>query len=577
MFASLTAGSSFADRFRVVKLLSEGEVGPLLVAEEFGNGARVALKVLHEDILGDRTLRERFEAEVKPGVENDHIVNVLDAGIDAASGCPWLAMELLEGEELRSKVQREGALPAREVVRILAAVGAAIQGEHDRGRAHAGLTHENVFLGKNRIKVRELGLARFMVEVFAREGELVGEPLWMAPEQLKAGAPATPAADVWAMGLLAFWMLTGRSYWKHGNEANAPLRAQLREIVVEPLETASQRAAAVAVGARLPAWFDAWFARCVTRMPVDRFASARVAIDELLRASSPVKALPKVPSLKVALPKAKLPPKPLLKAPIRPLVSPARERIHTTPGLGKVEVKPEIKEETKPEPKEEIKPEAKAEEKPEVTEEPEVISASVDPSPPEPTVPFEEPLVEPPAPVDEKLVLALVRERRVATLLIAALLAGAALAVVSRLATHEPAHLASLDRGFEKVAVAPPIPRPKEQPAAKLVLDPKQLPKDRSQLVMTPPLPGIDVYVDGERYGSAAETNVVPCGSVLVRLYTADGSWKSRIRAVWLRCQRLNTLSIEPMATYALAPRAPAAPRITKPKVEPKTTTRRRR
>jgi len=305
----------------------------------------------------------------------------------------------------------------------------------------------------------------------------------------------------------------------------------------------------------------------VARMPADRFANARVAIDELLRASSPIKALPKPP------------PKMMPKAPPRPL----RERIHTAPGIGKVEPPPAP-------PKPEVKPEIEAKEEAEVQVDAQPVveerqeEAAAPPEMPAPVV-EEEPLVElppPSVPFERELVVALVRERRIAGLLIAALLAGAAIAFVNRLLTHEP--VATLERGFETAAVAPPIPPPKKKPAAKLVLDPKQLPKDRSQLVMTPPLPGIDVYVAGERYGSAADTNVVPCGSVLIRLQSADGSWKSRIRAVWLRCQRLNKLSIEPMAPYALAPRAPAvAPRaapITRTpttKTTTRTTVRRRR
>ena len=114
---------------------------------------------------------------------------------------------------------------------------------------------------------------------------MIGDPPWMAPEQFKPGTPATPAADIWTLGLLAFWMLTGRSYWKRAADPNAAIKAQLREIVRDPLERASARAAAFGLAERLPPWVDAWFERCVTRAPSERYPDAREALRELEKAS----------------------------------------------------------------------------------------------------------------------------------------------------------------------------------------------------------------------------------------------------------------------------------------------------
>jgi serine/threonine protein kinase len=105
----------------------------------------------------------------------------------------------------------------------------------------------------------------------------------MAPEQTMRGAAITPATDVWALGLLVYRMLTGRSYWKGANAAEGEfsLGGLVLEVVVHPLAPASQRAAEYGVAQLLPAGFDAWFARCVVREQAQRFADASAAWDAL--------------------------------------------------------------------------------------------------------------------------------------------------------------------------------------------------------------------------------------------------------------------------------------------------------
>src|SRR5690606_21011801 len=101
----------------------------------------------------------------------------------------------------------------------------------------------------------------------------VGSPMWMAPEQTDAGR-VSRATDVWALGLIAYQLLTGRIYWKSAQKQNATITALLVEIMVEPLASASARAAELGVAERLPPGFDAWFERCVARDPAARFEEA---------------------------------------------------------------------------------------------------------------------------------------------------------------------------------------------------------------------------------------------------------------------------------------------------------------
>jgi protein-disulfide isomerase len=216
-------------------------------------------------------------------IKSSHVVEVIAAGVDAASGMPWLAMELLDGEDLGQYVERLGPRPLAEVAEILGQVCHALGAAHDVGVVHRDLKPENVFLARSLqqgsptlVKLLDLGIAKIVAEASPKQTASLGTPLWMAPEQM--GGSVGPQADVWALGLLAFWLLTGRHYWRSASSiSDGSLMAVLREVAAEPLEPASVRSAALGVPSTLPAGFDAWFARGVARDPAQRFGNARQA------------------------------------------------------------------------------------------------------------------------------------------------------------------------------------------------------------------------------------------------------------------------------------------------------------
>ncbi len=291
-YVELRGGAIFANDFRIERLLARGGMGAVYVAHQLSTGRERALKLMHPLLAEDDAMRRRFEQEARIGsrIKSAHVVEVIAAGIDADSHMPWLAMELLEGEDLAAYVARCGALPLHDVDHILGQACHALGAAHAVNVVHRDLKPENIFLSRAHqkgaptlVKLLDLGIAKMVAEATARDTAAVGTPLWMAPEQ--TGGSVGPRADVWAIGLLAFWMLTGRCYWRcsHQEDSEPSVMNVLREVVVDPLEPASQRAASFGAEARLPAGFDDWFARCVVREPEQRFANAAEAYQGFAR------------------------------------------------------------------------------------------------------------------------------------------------------------------------------------------------------------------------------------------------------------------------------------------------------
>lgn len=256
----------------------------MYVVEQLSTGRRRALKLMLPELVENPRSRERFEQEARVAsrVDSDHIVEVIAAGIDASTGAPWLAMELLEGETLGARLEREGRLTPEATLEVFRQLCHGLGAAHAAGLVHRDIKPENVYLAVPRregvpftLKVLDFGIAKLTEDARAAGGTTgaIGSPLWMAPEQTSSES-VTPAADVWAIGLVAFTALTGKYYWRTANIDGGQLQALLREVVMEPLAPASARAAEFGAYGCLPPGFDDWFAQAVHRDPSQRFADA---------------------------------------------------------------------------------------------------------------------------------------------------------------------------------------------------------------------------------------------------------------------------------------------------------------
>ncbi|MBI4953778.1 MAG: serine/threonine protein kinase, partial [Myxococcales bacterium] len=289
MMLELVPGTVFGGDFRVVRLLGEGGMGAVYLAVQESTSTPRALKLMQRELVADPQMRERFEQEARLGsrIESDHVVQVVAAGVHAESGVPWIAMELLRGLPLDAYLGERGRLAPGEVRYLFEQLCHALGAAHARGIVHRDLKPANVFLTAPRVvglayvvKVLDFGIAKVLAEAKTTRTAAMGTPLYMAPEQYHVGT-ITPATDVWALGLIAFELLAGRSYWRAAEGPDATPAKLMYETCMGELGPASARAGELGLEAALPEGFDAWFERAVCREPAGRFATARAACEAL--------------------------------------------------------------------------------------------------------------------------------------------------------------------------------------------------------------------------------------------------------------------------------------------------------
>jgi tRNA A-37 threonylcarbamoyl transferase component Bud32 len=279
---SFEPGTLFANDYRVVKPLNQGGMGAVFVVQQLSTGKLRALKLMNSSLVFDPVSRAKFEQEARIGarIASEHVVEVVAAGVDPQTQVPFLVMELLEGEDMATRLKRGPFQPA-EAAPVLEQVAHALGAAHDANVVHRDLKPENVFLGVSKrstaglvVKLLDFGIAKVTEDHTKNTTAAYGTPMWLAPEQTRRGE-ITPAADVWAFGLLAFTMLTGHAFWRHAEGPQASLPSLIQDITTDPIPAASSRAIEFAM--HLPPHFDAWLHTALQRDPRMRFSNVRLA------------------------------------------------------------------------------------------------------------------------------------------------------------------------------------------------------------------------------------------------------------------------------------------------------------
>jgi eukaryotic-like serine/threonine-protein kinase len=257
-------------RYRMEAPLASGGMGEVWAARDLLLDRAVAVKVLGGALAGDGRAAERLRREARAAARLEHpnIARVLDLG--EQEGRPYLVMELLEGESLAARVDRAGAMAPAEASRVVAAVADALEAAHRAGVVHRDVKPGNVFLTSDgEVKVLDFGIASAVGDAAITTGDLLGTPAYLAPERV-LGHPATPAADIYALGVVLYELLAGRRPFEAGSDIElamahvharpAPLR-QLAPSAPSSLVAACEHAMAKDPSARLSS--AAAFARLV--------------------------------------------------------------------------------------------------------------------------------------------------------------------------------------------------------------------------------------------------------------------------------------------------------------------------
>lgn len=214
----LEIGEIIDGKYAIVGLLGAGGMGSVYEAENVLIHRRVAIKVLSAEVAGEEQFARRFEREAQAAgrIGSDHIVEVLDLGT-LPTGERYMVMEYLQGESLRDRMVREGALATEELVPIMLGLLAGLEDAHAAGIIHRDLKPDNIFLTNDReqgdfVKIVDFGVSKFMDigDDVTTTGMTLGTPRYMAPEQAKGEKDIDFRADIYSVGVILFRALAGR-------------------------------------------------------------------------------------------------------------------------------------------------------------------------------------------------------------------------------------------------------------------------------------------------------------------------------------------------------------------------------
>ena len=269
-------GQTLGGRYSIGRRLGEGGMSSVYLARDLESDGEVALKVLLPGLIGDLASVERLRREAVIAMRLDHpnVCPILGVG-DTSDRPFYLVMPYLEGEPLTMREIREGALPIGEGIPLLLQICRGLEHAHGLQILHRDLKPENVMLvpdrdvaGGVRAVVLDFGLAKVLrdepgLAKLTRTGIVLGTPEFMSPEQV-LGNPLDGRSDLYALGVLAFELFTGRLPF----EGKSPQEVVLARLKREPLRLR-------AVRAELPEQLESVIGRALARDPADRFQSMK--------------------------------------------------------------------------------------------------------------------------------------------------------------------------------------------------------------------------------------------------------------------------------------------------------------
>jgi serine/threonine-protein kinase len=215
-------GEIIAGKYEVLRVLGVGGMGVVVSAKHMQLGQRVAIKFMRAEAARDANAATRFlrEAQAAVALSSEHVAKVLDVGT-LESGAPYMVMEFLAGVDLSAVVERSGPMPIADALSALLQACEAIAEAHSLGMVHRDLKPANLFVSKRAdgtsiVKVLDFGISKTLALQssgggLTASGSLVGSPAYMSPEQVRAPKEVDARSDVWALGVILYELLAGKS------------------------------------------------------------------------------------------------------------------------------------------------------------------------------------------------------------------------------------------------------------------------------------------------------------------------------------------------------------------------------
>src|ERR1043166_887413 len=266
--------------YRIERELGQGGMATVYLAEDLKHQRKVAIKVLRQELsasLGaDRFLRE---VHIAAQLQHPHILTLIDSG--EADGFLYYVMPYVEGETLRARLAREGEFPVGDAVRILRELADALAYAHGQGVVHRDVKPENVMLSGRQALVMDFGVAKAVTEATGRQslttvGVALGTPTYMSPEQATADPHVDHRADIYALGVMAYELLTGQPRFT----GNTPQQVIAAHLTQAPDPVTRHRAA-------VPAPLAELVTQCLEKKPADRPQSAKELLDRFEEVATP--------------------------------------------------------------------------------------------------------------------------------------------------------------------------------------------------------------------------------------------------------------------------------------------------
>ena len=259
--------SSLGGSYVIERELGAGGMATVYLAQDLKHHRKVAIKVLHAElsaILGP----ERFlkEIELTANLQHPHILPLFDSG--SANGLLYYVMPFVDGETLRTRLEREHQLPVATAVRIATEVADALQYAHGRGVVHRDIKPENILLHDDRALVADFGIALAVEQAggvrMTQTGLSLGTPQYMAPEQAMGERSIDARSDIYSLGAVTYEMLSG----------DAPFTGSTAQAIVAQVITSAPRPL-TAQRKSVPAYVEYAVMTALEKLPADRFTSAK--------------------------------------------------------------------------------------------------------------------------------------------------------------------------------------------------------------------------------------------------------------------------------------------------------------